>query len=578
MKCLRLCLSCLLASIWLLAACDGPASPPRPPASVEAISPVSQSAPVGTQLSEPLVIRATDARGRGAPNVQVSWVVDSGGGAINPQNSSTGADGMAKAQWTLGTAAGEQKASALINGQTVVTFAATATPGPVASLSVSPEQVSLRYADSVRISAILKDRFGNLVTTVSPTWTSSDTSKVKVSSTGAVRGVGVGPAVIMASVGQQSAEVPATVTPLRFTSIHSGIFHACGLLEDGAAYCWGRNSSGQLGDGTTASSVKPVRVSGGLTLRSLAVGDEHTCGVSTEGTAHCWGNNSRGQLGNGSTTRRVSPTPVSGGLSVSAISAGQAYTCAVTPEGAAYCWGAGEQGQLGNGTTGAVNPLPQRVSGDLPFRSISAGYLHTCAVTVENQGYCWGYSLSGQTGTHQTYLNTPLLVPHLVRGGLNFRSVDASINHTCGTTLDNRAYCWGDAAGGKLGQDPSVALHRCPAGISIRGIPCAVEPVPVQGDHAFRLVSAGGSHTCAVSAADVAYCWGGNRTGELGNGSRDASGAPVAVAGNLLFEAVSNSGFYESYTCGLTKGKLAYCWGAAPIGQSAVPAMVPGQR
>jgi alpha-tubulin suppressor-like RCC1 family protein len=100
----------------------------------------------------------------------------------------------------------------------------------------------------------------------------------------------------------------------------------------------------------------------------------------------------------------------------------------------------------------------------------------------------------------------------------------------------------------------------------------------VQGGQAFRLISAGGGHTCAVSTADVAYCWGGNRTGELGNGSGDASGAPVAVAGNFLFEAVSASGFYDSYTCGLTKGELAYCWGAAPIGESAVPAMVPGQR
>ena len=96
--------------------------------------------------------------------------------------------------------------------------------------------------------------------------------------------------------------------------VNPGGFHTCGLTLASVALCWGTNSDGQVGDGTTTSRSAPVRVAGGVTFRGLtapALGF-HTCGVDQNNRAYCWGLNSSGQLGDGTTTRRLTPTPVAG--------------------------------------------------------------------------------------------------------------------------------------------------------------------------------------------------------------------------------------------------------------------------
>jgi alpha-tubulin suppressor-like RCC1 family protein len=188
----------------------------------------------------------------------------------------------------------------------------------------------------------------------------------------------------------------------------------------------------------------------------------------------------------------------------------------VTTGNLAYCWGLYFAGQLGDGTT-TDRPTPVAVVGGLRFREVSASFNHTCGVATGNIAYCWGDNQLGQLGDGTT-IDYPgsRPTPGAVAGGLRFREVTAGEFHTCGVATGNVAYCWGADFNFQLG---SGALGG--EGLT---------PVPVAGGLRFRQLSAGGDHTCGVTTGNVAYCWGTNTSGELGNGTTSPSHTPVAVA------------------------------------------------
>jgi len=232
-----------------------------------------------------------------------------------------------------------------------------------------------------------------------------------------------------------SSSVPVAVSGGHtFSAVSAGRAHTCGLTTNGAAYCWGNNGAGQLGDGSTPPSRVPVAV-GGLTFSSVSAGDGHTCGLTTAGAAYCWGS---GLLGDGSTSSGSVPVAVSGGLTFSSVSAGFGHTCGVTTTGEAHCWGANNFGQLGDGSINGGPPIgksrsaPVSVVGGLTFAAVSAGHEFTCGIATGGTAYCWG----------QDWTGTPISVPVAVTGGLTFASLSAGYFLSCGTTVDNIAYCW----------------------------------------------------------------------------------------------------------------------------------------
>ena len=142
-----------------------------------------------------------------------------------------------------------------------------------------------------------------------------------------------------------------------FNAITAGLGrHTCGLTNSGAAYCWGENTWGGLGNGLQIDSNVPVAVSGGLFEQLVAGGYiGHTCARTVSDDAYCWGENERGQVGDGSAVDRLTPVAVAGDHSFTSIDAGFRHTCGLVATGNLYCWGSGAVGQLGNNSTSQSN-------------------------------------------------------------------------------------------------------------------------------------------------------------------------------------------------------------------------------
>ena len=376
-----------------------------------------------------------------------------------------------------------------------------------------------------------------------------------------------------------------------FVSVSAGAVHTCALTQSGSAWCWGNNSFGRLGDGTTTLRSKPTPVAAGLSFVTLSAGAAHTCGLTAAGSVWCWGGpaalGTGWGLGDGTTTFSIVPVLVGPGMNLTftQLSAGADHTCGVTTNGTGYCWGLSTNvGQLGNGTlANALVPVEVGPGLGIVFSMIDTGeggFGHfTCGVATDRQAWCWGNNTvfgalgDGSVPGDPSYGYSLWPVP--VGPGMNlaFSTVDAGETHACGLTTSGAAYCWGANGAGQLGNGTA----DFPIGQPLDNTKTHRWPEPVVGGHVFSTIDAGGalvssmleftyrSHTCGVTPGAVALCWGVNWFGQLGDGSTTDRVVPTpvpAVPGG--FSKISAG---AAHTCGLSTFGRAYCWGYNGLGQ-----------
>ncbi len=253
------------------------------------------------------------------------------------------------------------------------------------------------------------------------------------------------------------------------TAIAAGGSHSCALLTGGTVQCWGDNSNGQLGNSSTGGfSNSPVPVTGISTATAIATGDAHTCALLTGGTVQCWGDNSNGQLGDGTTTNSSTPVTVTippNTIAVTAIAVGGHHSCMLlngviqssgqVSNGQAWCWGLNSGGQLGDGTN-TDSPIPVKATGT-PSTAITAGGAHNCVILATpvnlppQNVQCWGSDSSGQLGDGILPLTDRNKRLTYASGIPDATAIAAGGSHSCARLPGGTAQCWGADGSGQLG-------------------------------------------------------------------------------------------------------------------------------
>lgn len=406
--------------------------------------------------------------------------------------------------------------------------------------------------------------------------------------------------------------VPVEIPALKAQQISAGRNFTCAVNMARNVFCWGDNDYGELGDGNMTDASTPQHVVGLDDVGSVDAGAFHACAtIYVEGDRlppECWGDNTFGDLGDGTTTLSDVPVDVHGGILAYAISAGDDYTCALSGPGDLYCWGSNDEGQLGDGTY-TDHPLPTQVVGmTSQVNQVSTGLDATCAlVGSPATGFCWGDAGNGELGTGEMHAQHPVPVPVFglssppTGGPGGPVQLDTAENHSCVLLTGSQVECWGEGSEGRLGNGtqldhaiPTLVIGLPSAGpvaelssgpdtscallptfsVACWGYfpgdgssppaaelsPVLVDDLPVSGT---AEVSAG-TGGCVVSQTGSAKCWGANDSGQVGDGTTTDRPTPVAVIGLPKARSIDTNG---GDACAVVTQGNVECWGNNDYGQ-----------
>ncbi len=445
---------------------------------------------------------------------------------------------------------------------------------------------------------------------------------------------------------------PAGVNSWR--TIKTGFAHACAIADNNQAYCWGGGSFGVLGNGSSSDQNTPTLVTnptGVSSWKAIRIEYSHACAIADNDQAYCWGRGTSGKLGNGFIFDRNVPTLVTNPTGITGwknIGVGRNHSCAIADNDQAYCWGGGMNGTLGNGSTSDQNTpiLVTNPAGISSWKTIQTGAFYTCAIADNNQAYCWGESSYGRLGNGSTSdQSTPVLVTNPT-GVNSWKVIRTGFYHTCAIADNNQAYCWGGGEHGRLGNgmfsdqstpksvfknitfllDGKQVINResvddnnfkifIPAifrseigqkdiklkdnnssqesnvinnGFTYNDItPIITNITPNQGPIAggtsvtingsnfseygivddFNYISAGANYNCGLTNTGLAYCWGEGTDGQLGNGSNSDHNIATLVTNPIGVNSWKAIGAGQSHTCAIANNDQMYCWGEGTDGQ-----------
>ena len=518
-----------------------------------------------TPGATPDSIRAivTDRAGFPVANARVSFSVTTGGGTISPAIATTTNKGVASAQWKLGSAAGVNIATATVLGEddNVNTFISpnftTFTLKSFAALSAvdgDAQTGQIRSKLAVNPSVKLVDSLGNPRAGIPVTFATTGGGRVAsttaatgangIASPGAwTLGDATGDETLVAKVEFASIVLHATATGTAVhympRSITAGTFATCGIGTDGLSSCFGEQP--KVGDSTNVNRVFPTRTNSAESFLSIVaslVSPGRFCGVSSAQAVLCWGANALSD-NSGAGVTALAPKAVVSGQAFTQVAPGFLHTCALALDQSAWCWGDNSQSQLGDQTT-TSRGAPAVVAGGFKFSAIGAGYAHTCGLSPDGSVFCWGLNFNGQLGNGTTAnANSPVRVT----GTQTFKQVSVGQSFACALTTAGRVYCWGNLGTGST----TVTAPRT----------YATAPD-------FTTISAGTFHTCALTADGTAYCWGDNSVGQIGDSTFVERPAPTAVSTTMRFTSIS-AGY--GHTCGQVADRSVACWGVNKAGE-----------
>ena len=422
--------------------------------------------------------------------------------------------------------------------------------------------------------------------------------------------------------GSQLGREPATITPpdnasrgIRFNQISGSTngSHSLAVGSDGNAYAWGRNGSGQLGDGTRDDKHTPVMVRTpdrktypdlpkDFTYLQVSAGGQHSLALGSDGNVYAWGNNNYGQLGDGTTSSyQTAPVRVKtpdrktypdlpADFTYLQVSAGYYHSLALGSDGNAYAWGYNDHGQLGDGT-GTEQHAPVRVKtpdrktypdlpADFTYLQVSAGAFHSLALGSDGYAWAWGCNLYGNLGNNSSGSNfnpAPVRVrdpanPTDKSKGLQATQVSGGLHDSLAVGSDGNAYAWGLNGNGQLGDGTSTDRYTP---VRVKTPDRSTYP-DLPADFTYLQVSAGWQHSLAVGSDGNAWAWGYNTYGQLGNNSSGDyanSSVPVRVRDpanptdkSKGLQAIQvGAGYWHSLAVG-SDGN-AYAWGDNYYGQ-----------
>lgn len=396
--------------------------------------------------------------------------------------------------------------------------------------------------------------------------------------------------------GVRAAEV-ARADPIAgdWREVATGLYHTCGVTTAGEAFCWGNNSSGELGTGEVGDALVPRQVMPGTTWAQIASAYTSNCAIAaTDRSIWCWGVNTSGSLGapgDAATPRRLD-TLGTGWKKVAVVGW---HACAIAGDDTAWCWGGAGWGALGTGTD--LSEDPTQVNAML-WRDIGVGDRHTCAIRMDGTLWCWGGRVHGVLGdgSISDQRDTPLQITTTVDqyatiavgqthscairqtgGGADcwgwnyWKAVDEAAaeditapdpiatpatlwtslgaggeyyTHSCGVSAGS-GYCWGAGYGGRLGVGDTVQ----------RDSPAQLTMPATTG---WEAIAPGGPHTCALRNGGELWCWGDGLVMPLGNGTLIGSAWPVRVGTDDGWKQV-DTGTYHA--CAIDANDALWCWG-----------------
>ena len=468
-------------------------------------------------------------------------------------------------------------------------------------------------ADTATFKVSVQDILGRARTGFKVHWSSTNETAFTVDSNGLVLAKSRGGGELVATVGAapfQVAEHRASLQIVqKWRTVSAGLDHTCAIAAlDGTGYCWGSNNAGELGTGIGGFelplSSRPLAIATSHRFNELQAGDAHTCGEEAQVNLLCWGSRSHGALGDGQcsfangscgafTASEIPVTIISDGnldttqLRIEQLLVGGTFTCILARVRFGFinrvrrlrCWGAHDVNNntdavAFDSTAAVALPLPPSPFADqtTDYVEVAAGGEHVCnkptTLYLNFNIECMGMNFDGELGygpseysgwnpvyQHPDGFKLPVgyadTSGNAIGEGIPLSGLAAGRNHTCAFDAVG-VLCWGLNTSGQLGQPAAPFLgHGYPIRASV--------PVPLVS------LTAGGAHTCGLTATGAAYCWGSNSNGQLGNGTFGGTNSVAApVGGGFTFVALSAGG---SHTCGVTPNGAIYCWGANATGQ-----------